>query len=152
MKASRRIQRELVEFTKSPPEFVPKIAIDGDNMHKVFFLIEGLTNSTYAGGSYVVMATLPSNYPMSPPAICMLTPNGRFIPERGICTTFTRYHPESWSPAYTFSTIMKSLVSFMLHESPSSFGSIRQSDQERITMAMESHAYNEEHGYNKLFA
>jgi len=44
---------------------------------------------------------------MQPPDIKMMTPNGRFEVGKKICTTFTSFHKESWSPIYDFVGIMK---------------------------------------------
>lgn len=56
---------------------------------------------------------LPTDYPLAPPSLRCLTPSGRFQVGSQICTTFTAFHPESWSPLYTFESILISLISLM---------------------------------------
>lgn len=149
-RAMQRVQKELHKFLKDPPEFVPKIAVRDSDMSKVYFLIQGPTNSAYQGGEYVVEMDLSKEYPMHAPVIRMLTPSGRFAVGKSICTTFTNYHPESWSPLYNFSTIIASLVSFMLDES-GGVGSISATKEDRVKLAKESVAYNKSNNLYTVF-
>lgn len=150
-KAARRIQRELTEFMQSPPPFVPKMAVDNANIRHMYFLIEGPPDSPYFGGEYVLRAELPSNYPMAAPVLRMLTPSGRFEVNMPICTTFTHYHPESWSPTYNFTNILISFVSFMLDDTPGSVGSIITTAAVREAFAKESKSYNAIKGYYDMW-
>ena len=101
--------------------------------------MQGPPETPYEGGRFVFKLQLPPEYPLKPPAILALTPNGRWVNrhpvrrlpfttrrekardrrfETGvrICTTFSDFHPETWSPSYNLSTILKSLISFMADE------------------------------------
>jgi ubiquitin-conjugating enzyme E2 J2 len=150
-KASRRIQRELSDFRLSPPPFVPKIGMSDDNMRRLYFLIEGPTDSPYEGGEYILCAELASDYPMSAPVIRMLTPSGRFDVNQSICTTFTHYHPELWSPTYNFTNILISFVSFMMDDE-TGVGSIKTGAEERKMHAANSKIWNIAHDYYRFFA
>jgi len=153
-KAAKRIQKELVEFKNAPPQYVPKMAVDETNMRNLYFLIEGADDSPFKGGEYVVIVELQQNYPMSAPAIRMLTPSGRFMVDTSICTTFTVFHPESWSPTYNFTNIMLSFVSFMLdtdYLSTHSVGGMQSTDDEIRAYATKSKEYNRAKGYYTLF-
>ena len=153
-KAAKRIQRELLEFRSSPPPFVPKIAVDDANMRHLYFLIEGPTDSPFLGGEYVLRVELPNDYPMSAPVIRMLTPTGRFEVDKPICTTFTHYHPESWSPTYNFSNILVSFVSFMLEKQEhgkTSIGSMYATDAEQRSFAADSKNWNAALGLHLKF-
>lgn len=44
---------------------------------------------------------LPTEYPMKPPSIILLTPNGRFEVGKKICLTISAHHPESWQPSWS---------------------------------------------------
>ena len=156
-KAAKRIQRELTDFKTSPPPFVPKMAVDETNMRHLYFLIEGPTDSPFAGGEYVLRVELPNDYPMSAPVLRMMTPSGRFVVDKSICTTFTHYHPELWSPTYNFTNIMVSFVSFMLdtlaHDggAATGVGSMHSSDDDKRSLALESKDWNKKHGYYAKF-
>lgn len=62
------------------------------------FVLQGPAGSDYEGGFYHGKITFPPDYPWKPPAIAMLTPNGRFAPNVNICMSMSSYHPESWNP------------------------------------------------------
>lgn len=139
---SKRIHKEIKLYQDDPPDFVYKLAIINDDLSRVYFLIEGLKDCPYENGQYVVILILPENYPAYPPKIQMLTPSGRFSVSKNICTTFTDHHKESWSPAYTFSTIMKSFVSFMLDKYDGHVGGMNASNEDKIILANKSKEYN----------
>jgi ubiquitin-conjugating enzyme E2 J2 len=155
-KAAKRIQKELTEFKASPPPFVPKIAIDEQDIRHIYFLIEGPDDSPFKGGEYVLRMELPNDYPMSAPVMRMMTPSGRFEVDKSICTTFTHYHPESWSPSYNFSNILVSFVSFMLEKverstGAHSIGSMYATPDEQAQLAAESKSYNKTKGFSRKF-
>ena len=52
----------------------------------------------YMNGYYHGTLTFPSEYPMKPPSIKMITPNGRFETNTPICMSMSDFHPESWNP------------------------------------------------------
>ena len=53
---------------------------------------------------------------MKPPQLLMFTPNGRFQPNKPICTSFSNYHPETWNPLWGVESIVIGFISFMLSE------------------------------------
>ena len=55
-------------------------------------------------------------YPFKPPAIMMLTPNGRFVTNTRICMSMSDYHPETWNPLWSVASILTGLLSFMLED------------------------------------
>lgn len=55
----------------------------------------------YEGGYYHGVLELPENYPFAPPNLKFFTPSGRFSTDVLICTSFTSYHKETWSTAWT---------------------------------------------------
>lgn len=155
-KAAKRIQKELTEFRKSPPQFVPKMAIDETNIRHLYFLIEGVDDSPFKGGEYILRVELPNDYPMSAPVIRMMTPSGRFQVDESICTTFTHYHPESWCPTYNFTNIMVSFISFMLEpvdikSRNNGIGGMHSTDDEKRAYAKSSIEYNKMMGFYDMF-
>ena len=77
-------------------------------------------------------------YPMKPPSVMMLTPNGRFACSRRLCLSMSDFHPESWNPMWSVSTILMGLYSFML-DNANTLGSVtsstaqaRERERERV--------------------
>ena len=137
-----RLQKEYKMIEQDPIPFV-YITPEPENWHVWHFILHSLPDdSPYSQGIYYGELILPSTYPMAPPSIKVHTPNGRFEPGKKICTSMTSYHPESWSPIWTISTIMSGFVSFMLSEERST-GCIRTSTGVRRQLAKESVEYNE---------
>ena len=71
----------------------------------------------------------------------MHTPSGRFKINTRLCLSMSDFHPESWNPMWSLSTILMGLLSFMLEESPT-YGSITSNDSTKRKFANESLAYN----------
>ncbi|KAF7983658.1 hypothetical protein HWV62_19543 [Athelia sp. TMB] len=71
----------------------------------------------------------------------MLTPSGRFQPDRRICFSMSDFHPGSWNPAWSVATILTGLLSFMLSDEMTT-GSVTSSDGHKRAFAQRSHAWN----------
>ena len=76
-------------------------------------MVFGLKDSPFEGGFYLGRIMFPKEYPMKPPGIEMMTPNGRFQTNKRICMSMSDFHPESWNPLWNVHTIMVGLISFM---------------------------------------
>jgi ubiquitin-protein ligase len=105
------IHKQINYFCKHKPEYALNIAQKNNN---VYILIKGPEGSDFEGGEYVLHLECKDDYPFSPPTIRMLTPNGRFKTDEKICTSFSSYHADTWSPAINFNVITLSVLSFML--------------------------------------
>jgi len=79
--AQKRLTKEYVGMQKEPPPFV-WAAPDERNILIWNFLIHGPPDSPFAGGEYHGLLLFPSEYPFKPPGIKMLTPSGRFHPDK----------------------------------------------------------------------
>mmetsp|Transcript_2260 Transcript_2260/g.6859 ORF Transcript_2260/g.6859 Transcript_2260/m.6859 type:complete len:105 (+) Transcript_2260:356-670(+) len=86
----------------------------------------------------------PSEYPFKPPAISMLTPNGRFETDRRLCLSMSDFHPESWCPAWSVATILKGVLSFMLEDEQTT-GAIVTTAEKKRELAAVSGAWNSAH-------
>ena len=51
---------------------------DPNNLFKWYYVIWGLKDCPYEGGYYLGRIIFPKEYPLKPPGIEMITPNGRF--------------------------------------------------------------------------
>ena len=69
-----------------------------DQLTEWHFAAYGLDDDRFRNGVYHGVVKIPDNYPMSPPSIKMITPNGRYMPNMDICLEVTNYHPETWNP------------------------------------------------------
>ena len=111
-------------------------------MFEWHFTIRGPPGTDYEGGIYHGVIQFPENYPLKPPSVKFLTPNGRFEVNTNICLTFTNFHPEYWQPAWTIRTIMIGLISFFpVEEESLSIGSIVTTSSERRRLARASNKW-----------
>eukprot|EP00884_Botryococcus_braunii_P016737 jgi/Botrbrau1/3747/Bobra.0363s0025.2 len=74
----------------------------------------------------------------------MVTPSGRFETERRLCLSMSDFHPESWNPMWSLSTILTGLLSFMLEDAETT-GSIKTSEEEKRALAEASLDWNLRH-------
>lgn len=138
--ANKRLQKEYASLAKSPPPFVLARPYES-NLLECHFIMRGPDDSPYAGGEYHGVLLFTANYPFAPPGIKMFTPSGRFQPDRKICSSFSDFHPGSWNPAWSVSTILTGLLSFMLSDEITT-GSVRTTDAEKRALAAKSHEWN----------
>ncbi|DBB09106.1 TPA: hypothetical protein ACH3X3_007717 [Trebouxia sp. C0006] len=112
------------------------------------FLLEGPPDTPYAGGWYIGKLRFPPEYPFKPPAIMMLTPSGRFATGTRLCLSMSDFHPESWNPMWTVSSILTGLLSFMLEDQITT-GSLQSTIEEKQELAAASLDYNLDHAQLK---
>ena len=122
------------------------------NLLEWHYVVRGPEDSFYKGGLYHGKLVFPSEFPFKPPSIYMTTPNGRFKTDTRLCLSISDYHPDTWNPAWSVSTILTGkstrigvcrfegaksllgLLSFMLERSPT-LGSIETSDWDKKQFA-----------------
>lgn len=66
---------------------------------------------------------------------------GRFKTNTRLCLSISDYHPKTWNPAWSVSTILTGLLSFMVSDETTA-GSIATSSSDKVRLAKESHAWN----------
>ncbi|PHT45916.1 Pumilio -like protein 23 [Capsicum baccatum] len=69
------------------------------------YVLEGSEGTPFAGGYYYGKIKFPPEYPFKPPGISMTTPNRRFMTQKKICLYMSDFHPESWNPMWSVSSI-----------------------------------------------
>ncbi|KAJ3383993.1 Ubiquitin-conjugating enzyme E2 6 [Lobulomyces angularis] len=138
--AYKRLTKEYLQLHNDPIPFIVAKPLES-NILEWHYIITGPKDSPYSDGQYHGVIIFPGDYPYKPPAIKMLTPNGRFQVNFRLCLTMSDYHPGSWKPAWSVSTILNGLLSFML-EDTSTTGSIITTKSQKILFAKQSRAWN----------
>lgn len=104
-------------------------------------MIRAPEDSPFAGGYYHGALMFTKEFPFKPPSIYMFTPNGRFKTHKRLCLSISDFHPDTWNPAWSISTILTGLLSFMLENTPT-LGSIESTLREKHKCARESLEFN----------
>lgn len=143
-----KLKKEMKAFLSNPPPHIPAIFVNERNILEWHFLLEGPPETPYAGGWYIGKLRFPPEYPFKPPAIMMLTPSGRFATGTRLCLSMSDFHPESWNPMWTVSSILTGLLSFMLEDQITT-GSLQSTTEEKQELAAASLDYNLDHAQLK---
>ncbi|OAP59930.1 hypothetical protein AYL99_04932 [Fonsecaea erecta] len=138
--AYKRLVREYEAIQRSPPPFIQAHPSES-NILEWHYILTGAPNTPYEGGQYHGTLIFPPDYPFAPPAIRMHTPSGRFQPSTRLCLSISDYHPQLFNPAWSVSTILIGLMSFMNSEEMTA-GSVGGSSTERKWHAARSRWWN----------
>ena len=138
--ATGRLRKELTNLKKDPPSGIIAEPDESDIL-TWHYAIKGPPETPFQAGTYIGKIKFPSSYPMKPPSIMMLTPSGRFAVNTRLCLSMSDFHPESWNPLWSVSTILQGVQSFMASEELTT-GGLQATDVERRAWAEASTAYN----------
>ncbi|XP_047328857.1 ubiquitin-conjugating enzyme E2 34-like [Impatiens glandulifera] len=136
----KRLQKEYRSLCKEPVSHVTARPSPTDIL-EWHYVLEGSEGTPFSGGYYYGKIKFPPDYPYKPPGITMITPNGRFMTQKKICLSMSDFHPESWNPMWSVSSILTGLLSFMMDTSPTT-GSVTTTDIEKQRLAKSSLAFN----------
>ncbi|XP_049411571.1 ubiquitin-conjugating enzyme E2 34-like [Solanum stenotomum] len=146
----KRLQKEYRALCKEPVSHVVARPSPNDIL-EWHYVLEGSEGTPFAGGLYYGKIKFPPEYPFKPPGISMVTPNGRFMTQKKICLSMSDFHPESWNPMWSVSSILTGLLSFMMDTSPTT-GSVTTTVAEKQKLAKASLAFNcKNPTFRKLF-
>ncbi|VDO79823.1 unnamed protein product [Heligmosomoides polygyrus] len=109
-----------------------------DNLFEWHFTVRGPLDSDFDGGIYHGRILFPPEYPMKPPNVVILTPNGRFELNKKICLSISGYHPETWLPSWSIRTALLALIGFMPTAGAGALGSLEYPVAERKKLAKKS--------------
>ncbi|KAJ2832445.1 Ubiquitin-conjugating enzyme E2 6 [Coemansia sp. 'formosensis'] len=138
--AFKRLNKEYLAIQANPTPYITAKPLES-NILEWHYVLRGPPDTPYAGGEYHGKVKFPSDYPYKPPAIQMITPSGRFQTNTNICMSMSNFHPSTWNPAWSVSTILNGMLSFMVEEEVTT-GGIRTSNADRKALARKSHAFN----------
>ncbi|OQR96421.1 ubiquitin-conjugating enzyme E2 [Achlya hypogyna] len=132
--ATKRLRKEYQALQKSPETNIEAVPLER-NILEWHYVLRGI--GIYEGGYYHGKLVFPPEYPMKPPSVYMLTPNGRFQTNKRLCLSMSDYHPETWNPMWSVSSILAGLYSFMNETTPT-LGSITTTDAQKRKFAAAS--------------
>lgn len=138
--ATARLKQDYMRLMRDPVPYVTAAPLS-NNILCWHYCVTGPVDTPYVGGYYHGKLVFPREFPFKPPAIYMITPNGRFKVNQKLCLSISDFHPDTWNPAWSVSTILTGLLSFMVENTPTS-GSTETSDGTKRRLAQESREFN----------
>ncbi|EGR34085.1 transcription factor family protein, putative [Ichthyophthirius multifiliis] len=135
-----RINKEYIRISRNQIENILAVP-NPKNIFQWHFCIHGLKNCAFVGGYYHGILNLPPEYPLKPPTIKLITPNGRFAEGQNICTNFTSFHTEQWESSWNIEKMLIAIVSFM-NDNEMSTGVVVTSEYEKNRLAKQSLIWN----------
>ncbi|OEH79710.1 ubiquitin-conjugating enzyme [Cyclospora cayetanensis] len=133
-----RILREHRDIQRNASPHWTAAPLSLEEPREWHFTLRGPPDSPFEGGLYHGRIVLPNNYPFAPPALMLLTRNGRFDVNKKICLSASSHHPELWQPAWGIRTLLDALCAFFPTPAQGALHSIEASEKDRRQMALES--------------
>uniref|UniRef100_A0AAV1T321 E2 ubiquitin-conjugating enzyme n=1 Tax=Peronospora matthiolae TaxID=2874970 RepID=A0AAV1T321_9STRA len=134
--ATKRLRKEYLAMQRKPVDYIRAVPLE-TNILEWHYVITGTKGTPYEDGYFHGKLKFPPEYPMKPPSVLMLTPNGRFKTNQRLCLSMSDFHPETWNPMWSVSSILTGLYSFML-ENQATLGSISTTDAQKRKFAAAS--------------
>jgi len=138
--ATARLKQDYLRLKKDPVPYITAEPLPS-NILEWHYVVTGPETTPYEGGYYHGKLVFPKEFPFKPPSIYMITPNGRFKTNTRLCLSISDFHPDTWNPAWSVSTILTGLLSFMNEKSPT-MGSIDTTDYDKRSLAFNSLEFN----------
>lgn len=110
---NKRLSKEIQLYQKDNFKFPNLLLKPTDDLSLWYFVVYDLQDTDYEGGVYLGKVMLPPKYPFKAPDFQFLTPSGRFEINKKLCTSFTGYHQELYSPSWNIASMCAGLISFM---------------------------------------
>lgn len=147
-----RLQKEYKMIASNPPPNI--LARPDDSLFDCYFVFDGPVATPFEGGRYLGHLRFPQDYPLSPPTVSIITPNGRFKCNTPLCMSNTDFHKREWVPTWSIATILLGFVSFFVETGTPTHGSIDDSTEGALRrFAEQSHKFNDSNvKFRKIFA
>lgn len=113
----KRLSKEIQLYQKDNFIFPNLILKPTDDLNIWYFVVYNLKDTEYMDGVYLGKIIIPSKYPFCPPDFQFLTPSGRFEINQKLCTSFSGFHKDLYSPSWNILAMCYGLVSFMTDDS-----------------------------------
>ena len=110
---NKRLNKEIQLYKLSNFIFPNLILQPTEDLTLWYFIVYDLKETEYENGIYLGKVKLPDKYPFKAPDFYFLTPSGRFEINKRLCTSFTGYHQELYSPSWNIASMCAGLISFM---------------------------------------
>ena len=108
--ARKRIEKEIKDFNKEPPENISIDFIDYSDISRIEASIKGPEESPYEGYIFKVYIKYPPDYPFKPPKFEFITkiyhPNIKIYGRNFFCCCVLPEIVTAWSPNLTFQDIL----------------------------------------------
>jgi len=137
--AVKRLMREAMELHEPTDQYYAQPL--EDNIFEWHFTVRGAPDTDFANGRYHGRIILPPEYPMKPPSIILLTPNGRFEIGKKICLSMSAHHPETWQPSWSIRTVLLAIIGFMPSRGEGAIGALEYTREERRKLAKKSQTW-----------
>lgn len=134
--AVKRLLREAAELHEPTYNYYAQPL--EENLFEWHFTIRGPEDTPFENGIYHGRIVLPPEYPMKPPNVIFMTPNGRFELHKKICLSISGYHPETWRPSWSIRTALLAMIGFMPTHGNGAIGSLDYPDSERKALSNRS--------------
>uniref|UniRef100_A0AC34QQN5 UBC core domain-containing protein n=1 Tax=Panagrolaimus sp. JU765 TaxID=591449 RepID=A0AC34QQN5_9BILA len=138
--AVTRLKKDYQRLLKDPVPYAIAKPLNS-NILEWHYVVQGAKDTPYEGGYYHGKLVFPADFPFRPPSIYMITPSGRFQTDTRLCLSISDFHPDTWNPSWTVSTILMGLTSFMNENTPT-YGSIQTTTAEKVILARKSKRFN----------
>jgi len=138
--AVKRLMKEAAELSTPTSDY--QAAPLEENLFEWHFTVRGPGDTDFQGGVYHGRILVPADYPMKPPDIIVLTPNGRFEVGKKICLSISGHHPETWQPSWSIRTALLAIIGFMPSPAKGTIGSLDYTPEERRTLARRSQSWS----------
>jgi len=138
--AVKRLMKEAAELSTPTSDY--QAAPLEENLFEWHFTVRGPGDTDFQGGVYHGRILVPADYPMKPPDIIVLTPNGRFEVGKKICLSISGHHPETWQPSWSIRTALLAIIGFMPSPAQGTIGSLDYTPEERQTLARKSQSWS----------
>lgn len=141
----KRLNKEIQLYQKDNFKFPNLLLKPSDNLSIWYFIVYDLKDTEYENGVYLGKVILPPKYPFKAPDFQFLTPSGRFEINKRVCTSFTGYHQELYSPSWNIASMCAGLISFMTDSidkiESKGIGGIVSTIEDKKRIAMNSREY-----------
>jgi len=137
----KRLSNEVKLLNSQPLHYCTSYP-DEENPLIWYFFIKGQKDTAYHNGEYIGKIIHSPKYPAEPPDYYMLTPSGRYEINKKICLSNSSYHKGDWSSTWNILSILIAFYSIWLDDKENGISHLKDTDENRKKMAIESIEYN----------